>query len=50
LKPFQRVLPLVGGVDLSPLLLIIILQVLLMVPVPMLEGETMRIIRDLLLT
>jgi YggT family protein len=49
LKPFQRVLPLVGGVDLSPLLLIIILQVLLMVPVPMLEGETMRIIRDLLL-
>jgi YggT family protein len=50
LKPFQRVLPLVGGVDLSPLLLIIILQVLLMVPVPLLEGETMRIIRDLLLS
>jgi YggT family protein len=50
LKPFQRVLPLVGGVDLSPLLLIIILQVLLMVPVPMLESETMRIIRDLLLS
>jgi YggT family protein len=50
LRPFQRVLPLVGGVDLSPLLLIIILQVLLMVPVPLLEGETMRIIRDLLLS
>jgi YggT family protein len=48
LRPLQRVLPLIGGVDLSPLLLLIILQVLLMVPVQALEGETLRIIRGLI--
>jgi YggT family protein len=31
LAPFQRILPLIGGVDLSPLLLIIIVNVLLLV-------------------
>lgn len=31
LAPFQRVIPLVGGIDLSPLVLLLLLQVLLMV-------------------
>ena len=31
LRPFQRLLPALGGVDLSPLLLILVLQVLLIV-------------------
>lgn len=50
LRPFQRVVPLVGGVDLSPLLLIIILQVLLMVPISLLERETLRIILDMVVS
>jgi YggT family protein len=39
LAPIRRFVPLVGGVDLSPLVLIIVLQVLLMVVDPaMLPG------------
>lgn len=34
LAPFRRVIPLVGGVDLSPLVLIIVVQVLLMLADP----------------
>lgn len=39
LKPFQRVIPLIGGVDLSPFALLLILQVVLMVPVAYLEKS-----------
>ena len=39
LKPFQRIIPLVGGVDLSPFALLLILQVVLMVPVAYLEKS-----------
>ncbi len=39
LRPFQRMVPLVGGVDLSPLILLIILQVILIAPVTWLEME-----------
>jgi YggT family protein len=39
LKPFQRMIPLIGGVDLSPFVLLIILQVILMVPVAYLEKS-----------
>ncbi|MBL8522253.1 MAG: YggT family protein [Betaproteobacteria bacterium] len=42
LKPFQRIIPLVGGVDLSPLALLLLLQVILMVPMVWLEGEAGR--------
>ncbi len=36
-KPFQRIIPLIGGVDLSSFALLIVLQVVLMVPVAYLE-------------
>ena len=39
LKPFQRFIPLIGGVDLSPFVLLIVLQVVLMVPVAYLEKS-----------
>lgn len=39
LRPVRRVLPLIGGVDLSPLVVVLILQVILMVPVKWLEGQ-----------
>ena len=39
LKPFQRFIPLIGGVDLSPFALLLILQVVLMVPVAYLEKS-----------
>ena len=39
LTPFQRIIPLVGGVDLSPFVLLLILQVVLMVPVAYLEKS-----------
>lgn len=40
LKPFRRVIPLVGGVDLSSFALLIVLQVVLMVPIAYLEKST----------
>ena len=39
LGPLQRIIPLVGGVDLSPFVLLIVLQVVLMVPVAYLEKS-----------
>ena len=39
LRPFQRFIPLIGGVDLSPFVLLIVLQVVLMVPVAYLEKS-----------
>ncbi|MCY7388965.1 MAG: YggT family protein [Burkholderiales bacterium] len=39
LKPFQRFIPLIGGVDLSAFALLIVLQVVLMVPVAYLEKS-----------
>lgn len=44
LKPFQRLIPLVGGVDLSPLALLLVLQVILMAPMAWLEGEAGRVL------
>ena len=38
LRPFQRWVPPIGGVDLSPLVLIIVLQLVLMIPVQWLES------------
>ncbi len=46
LRPLQRIVPLVGGVDLSPLILWIVLQVMLMLPVALLENETFRLLRS----
>ena len=44
LKPFQRAIPPLGGVDLSPLLALIALQLVLMLPVTWLEQEAVRMI------
>ncbi len=42
LSPLQRVIPLVGGVDLSTLVLLLILQVVLIAPMAWLEAEGSR--------
>lgn len=44
LRPFQRMVPLVGGVDLSPLILLIILQVILIAPMTWLEMEGSKVL------
>jgi YggT family protein len=45
LKPFQRIIPLIGGVDLSPMALLIVLQVILMVPIVYLESSAGGLLR-----
>jgi YggT family protein len=44
LRPLQRVLPLVGNVDLSPLILLVICQIILLVPLAMLESLAVRLL------
>jgi YggT family protein len=44
LRPFQRMIPPVANVDLSPLFLIIVCQLLLMLPVAYLEGALVRLL------
>ena len=46
LRPLRRVIPPIGGaLDLSPLVLIVVLQLLLMLPVRWLEGAVAAILR-----
>jgi YggT family protein len=45
LKPAQRFIPLIGGVDLSPLFVILFLQVLLIAPLPWLGQEAVGLMR-----
>jgi YggT family protein len=45
LRPFRRRIPPVGNVDLSPLFLLVVCQLLLMLPVAWLESETLRLLR-----
>ena len=44
LRPFQRFVPPIGNVDLSPLFVLIICQLLLMVPIAYLEGTVARLL------
>jgi len=44
LRPLQRILPLIGNVDLSPLLLLVICQIILFVPLEMLESLAVRLL------
>jgi YggT family protein len=44
LRPLQRVLPPVGRIDLSPLLLLVICQIILLVPIAMLESLAVRLL------
>jgi YggT family protein len=45
LRPVQRIVPTIGNVDLSPLVVIVICQLLLMLPVAWLEMVFMRLLR-----
>jgi YggT family protein len=44
LKPFQKAIPPIGGVDITPVLVLIACQLVLMLPVTWLEGEALRMI------
>lgn len=44
LRPIQKRIPLVGGVDLSPLVVVILCQLALMVPVAWLEASVARLL------
>jgi YggT family protein len=45
LKPIQRAVPTIGGVDISPVLVLIAFQLILMLPVTWLEGQAGRLAR-----
>jgi YggT family protein len=49
LKPFQRAVPPIGGVDITPVLVLIALQLVLILPVTWLETETFRMLQRALL-
>ena len=49
LAPFQRAIPPIGGVDITPLLVLIAFQLVLMLPVTWLEGESVRMLQRALL-
>jgi YggT family protein len=44
LRPLQRIVPLIGNIDLSPLLLLVICQVILLAPLTMLESLAVRLL------
>jgi len=49
LKPFQKAIPPIGGVDITPVLVLIALQLVLMLPVTWLETECARFLQRALL-
>ncbi len=49
LRPFQRLIPLIGGVDLSPLVLLVLLQVILIAPMMWLEFAAGKMLPGLFL-
>lgn len=49
LRPVRRAIPLIGGVDISPLFVFIFFQLLLMLPVAWLEQEAGRMVQRALL-
>ena len=48
LRPVQRAIPPIGGVDISPVLVLIAFQLVLMLPVTWLEGQAARVARAFL--
>jgi YggT family protein len=44
LRPLQRIVPLIGNVDLSPLLLLVICQIILFVPLAMMENMARQLL------
>ena len=49
LRPFQRAIPPIGGVDITPILVLIALQLVLILPVTWLENESARMLGRALL-
>lgn len=49
LGPIRKVLPLIGGVDISPIFAFLFLQMLLLIPVALLEQESLRMLSRALL-
>lgn len=49
LGPLRKVVPLIGGVDISPIFAFLLLQLLLLVPVTFLEQESLRMLSRALL-
>ncbi len=49
LRPLQRVVPPIGGVDITPVLVLIALQLVIMIPVTLLEAETGKVLSRALL-
>ncbi|MEP7069971.1 MAG: YggT family protein [Usitatibacter sp.] len=49
MKPVKRVIPPIGGVDISPIFVLIFFQLLLMLPVAWLDGEIARMLARALL-
>lgn len=45
IRPFQKMIPLIGGVDLSPLFAILALQLVLMLPVAWLTSQALLLFR-----
>lgn len=46
LKPLQKLLPPIGGIDLTPMILILLLQLILMVPVVYAESGAFALLRS----
>jgi YggT family protein len=44
LKPFRKAIPLIGGVDISPVLVLIACQLVIMLPVTWLEFQALQMI------
>ncbi len=44
MRPARRLIPPIGGVDISPLVVFLFFQILLMIPVAWLENETARMV------
>ena len=49
LTPFQRAVPPIGGVDITPVLVLIALQLVLILPVAWLESQSIRMLQRALL-
>ncbi len=49
LRPFQKAVPTIGGVDITPVLVLIGLQLILMLPVAWLESEGLKMMQRALL-
>ena len=49
MRPFQRAIPPIGGVDITPVLVLIAFQLVLMLPVTWLEAQSLRMLQRALL-